>query len=169
MDNFIHNKESGLERYVKLGLTNLWVVKAQNDAAENVLAMFALSKSSLVLSSYDLNVVKRGGVDIDEEIILARDAYPAVEIDYLAISTDCRNQGLGEFIIAEISRRISEDKLSATMFIIVQAYDTSKYSAVEFYKSCGFNYSDHGLLKVQNQMMYGEVPDTKLMFKLLYN
>ena len=143
IDSFIHDKDNGLEKYVTSGLTALWVVKS----GERPVAIFALSKASLILNSFDNQVLKRDGVKIDPDIFDTKDSYPAVEIDYLAVSENWRHKGLGEHIIAKIYEQCCKDRLSATMFITVEAIDTKEYSAVGFYKNCGFKESDYAINK----------------------
>ena len=143
IDSFIHDKDKGLEKYVTSGLTTLWVVKSEVKAV----AIFALSKSSLILSTFDNQVLEREGVHIDQDIFDAKDSYPAVEIDYLAVSENWRHKGLGEHIIAKIYEQCCKDKFSATKFLTVEAIDTREYSAVGFYKKCGFKESDYAFNK----------------------
>lgn len=49
MDDFIHDKARGLDRFIKLGVSNLWVVSYEGE----VVAMFALGKDALVLNNED--------------------------------------------------------------------------------------------------------------------
>lgn len=161
IDSFIHNKEKGLEKYVVSGLTALWIVRNN----ESPVAIFALSKSSLILNSFDNQELERGGVKIDPDIFDSKDNYPAVEIDYLAVAKEWRGKGLGEHIIAKIYEQICKDKFSATMFITVEAIDTPGYSAVGFYKKCGFKESDHAINKRLSQLNFtGTQSLTKRMY-----
>ena len=161
IDSFIHDKENGLEKYVTSGLTALWVVKSE----EKPVAIFALSKASLILNSFDNKVLERDGVKIDPDIFDTKDSYPAVEIDYLAVSENWRHKGLGEHIIAMIYEQCCKDRLSATMFITVEAIDTKDYSAVGFYKKCGFKESDYTLNKnLSNFAFTGSQSITTLMY-----
>ena len=143
IDSFIHDKKNGLEKYVTSNLTALWVVKAE----ESPVAIFALSKASLILNSFDNQALARDGVKIDPDIFDTKDSYPAIEIDYLAVSENWRDKGLGEHIIAKIYEKCCKDTLSATMFITVEAINTKDYSAVSFYKKCGFKESDYSINK----------------------
>ena len=161
IDSFIHDKEKGLERYVTSGLTALWVVKAE----ELPVAFFALSKASLILNSFDNQVLQRDGVKIDQDIFDTKDSYPAVEIDYLAVDENWRNKGLGEHIISKIYEQCLKDRLSATMFITVEAIDTGGYSAVGFYKKCGFKESEYAINKrLSNFNFTGSQSLTKRMY-----
>ncbi len=164
MDNFIHDKERGLEKYVKLRLTNLWIVKSGVD----VIALFALSKGTLTLSSDDRNNLERSGMQIDEKIFYDRATYPSIEIDYLAISETMSRQSIGSFILNEIAKQAMADRLSATMFLTVEAIDTLAYSAVRFYKKNDFKDSEHGIIRNQNRQREGEKCDTRRMYRVLY-
>lgn len=150
VDLFIHDKERGLDKYVTSGLTALWMVKKE----ERPVAFFALSKSSLILNSFDNQVLGYNGVKIDTDIFDTKDSYPAVEIDYLAVSKNWRHKGLGEHIISKIYEQCCKDTFSATMFITVEAIDTKDYSAVGFYKKCGFKESDYTLNKRLSNFIY---------------
>lgn len=118
------------------------------------MAIFALSKASLILNSFDNQVLEREGVKIDPDIFDTKDSYPAVEIDYLAVSENWKCKGLGEHIIAKIYEQCCKDRLSATMFITVEAIDTKDYSAVGFYKKCGFKESDYTVNKRLSNLIF---------------
>lgn len=49
IDKFIKNKERGLEKFIKLRLSNLWVVFERGEAV----ALFALSKDAIMLNNED--------------------------------------------------------------------------------------------------------------------
>lgn len=164
MDDFIHNTETGLQLYVKLGITNLWIVK-DND---RIVALFALSKNVLRLSSSDKPVLEAQGMSIAESIFETKETYPSVEIDYLAISKDYQRKNLGIFLINKIAERAITDVFSATMFLTVEAIDTPEYSAVPFYKKCDFSDSEHGITRNQNMLMYGDRSLTRRMYRPLY-
>lgn len=55
MDDFIHDKEKGLAKYIELKLSKLWLVYE----GEEVVAFFALSKDALVLNSQDRNIIEK--------------------------------------------------------------------------------------------------------------
>lgn len=165
MDTFIHDQQKGINAYVELGLTKLWTVKCQDE----IIAIFALSKGTLILSSFDRTNLERKGLSIIDDIFDYKDTYPAIEIDYLAVSEKWRHKNIGSFILNEIERKAAEDQFSATMFITVEAIETSKYSAVGFYKKLDFVDSEHGLLRNQNRMLHGETSTTRRMYRPIYN
>lgn len=172
MDDFIHNKDYGLPKFIEYGLSNLWIVYENN----NVVAFFSLSKDILILNSEDIRQIgndKSMSLVLppqDEDKFWEQEKYPAIEIDYLAVCERIRKDTkyhLGTFIIEFIAKRAIEDQLSATMFLTVEALDSRDYSATEFYKKCGFEYSEHGLVQNQNKINSGDKPTTKRMYRLL--
>lgn len=165
MDDFIHDLKSGLNLYVELGLTNLWTVKI----GEDVVAIFALSKSVLTLNSDDRRYLAGDGLKMDEVIFENKDNFPAIEIDYLAVSEKHRERKIGSFILNEIAMKACSDQLSATMFLTVEALVIpGVYSAVEFYKKNSFKDSEHGVIRDLVKQRNGEVCTTKRMYRLLY-
>jgi len=139
-------------------------------------AFFSLSKDTLILNSEDIRQIGNNKAissvppSQDEGKFWEQEKYPAIEIDYLAVCERIRKDPkyhLGTFIIEFIAKRAIEDQLSATMFLTVEALDTRDYSAIEFYTKCGFEYSEHGLVKNQNKIVNGEIPTTKRMYRLL--
>lgn len=165
MDDFIHDLKGGLNLYVELGLTNLWTVKI----GEDVVAIFALSKSVLTLNSDDRRYLAEDGLKMDEAIFENKDNFPAIEIDYLAVSEKHRERKIGSFILNEIAMKACSDQLSATMFLTVEALVIpGVYSAVEFYKENSFKDSEHGVIRDLVKQRNGEICTTKRMYRLLY-
>lgn len=165
MDDFIHDLKGGLNLYVELGLTNLWTVKI----GEDVVAIFALSKSVLTLNSDDRRYLVGDGLKMDEAIFENKDNFPAIEIDYLAVSEKHRERKIGSFVLNEIAMKACSDQLSATMFLTVEALVVSGvYSAVGFYKKNGFKDSEHGVIRNLVKQRNGEVSTTRRMYRLLY-
>lgn len=174
MDDFIHDKENGLAKFIKLRLSNLWVVLEKGVAV----AFFALSKDSLTLNFDDRRNIERNEkkaktlVPVKEDVdkFWDKDKYSAIEIDYLAVREDKRDNPdirLGSLIIAAIEEQAKVDKLSSTLFITVEALDTAKYSAVGFYLKCGFDYSEVAQNKYNYDAVYGNLPTTKRMYKII--
>lgn len=165
MDKFIHSREEGLQKYVDLGLTNLFVVKEQ----ETIIALFSLSKNSIVLDNFDRKNVKNdgGGQTMSHRIIEERDSFPAIEIDYLAVA-ECKRETenkYGSVIIDEIRNFALNDYGSATMFITVKALHTQKYSAVGFYRKCRFIISENDM---NGYFCPGDDATTVQMYKPLF-
>ncbi|MDE6690018.1 MAG: N-acetyltransferase [Prevotella sp.] len=146
MDNFIHNQENGLAKFIKYGLSNLWLVYEGN----KVVAFFALSKDALVLNSDDIRTICRDGKkavtlpEQDDDKFWEREKFPAIEIDYLAVCKEKREE--------------PDEHLGL---------DTEKYSAVEFYRSCGFETSEKGRIQNYNRIRNGEQPTTQRMYKII--
>lgn len=173
MDDFIHDKEIGLDKFIKLHLSNLWIVYEKG----KVVAFFALSKDALMLNSEDRLTIERDKekstafvAPEDFDKFWNKEKYPAIEIDYLAVCKEKRenpNDHTGTFIIEEISRMAEADRFSATMFLTVEALDTKEYSAVEFYRNCDFEFSEVALNKYNYEVMYGNQPTTRRMYKLI--
>lgn len=173
MDDFIHNKENGLDKFIKLRLSKLWIVYENNKA----IAFFALSKDALVLNNEDRRTIESNNeksealVDHgDADKLWGYDKFPAIEVDYIAVCKEKRNKPddhLGTFIIEEIERMASADNLSATMFLTVEALDTKDYSAVDFYRKCDFKFSEVALNKYNYEAMFGNRPTTRRMYKLI--
>ena len=164
MDAFIHDTEKGLNLYVKLGLTKLWIVRDSH----TIIALFALSKGALRLSTSDRSTLEAQVISIEETIFDTKETYPSIEIDYLAVREGYRKKHIGSFIVNAIAQRAARDDLSATMFLTVEAIDTTEYSAVGFYYKCDFKDSEHGLVRNQNMLINGNRSCTKRMYRPLY-
>ena len=173
MDNFIHDQENGLAKFIRLRLSNLWIVIENGKAV----AFFALSKDALVLNNEDRQNIERKEINAvalpvpdDADKFWDKEKFPAFEIDYLAVCNDKRSNSdehLGTFIVEEICRMADADIFSATLFLTVEALDTKEYSAVDFYKKCGFQFSDVAQNKYNYEVMFGNQPTTRRMFKLI--
>ena len=173
MDDFILDKENGLDKFIQLRLSNLWIVREN----ETPVAFFALSKDALMLNSEDRRNIehKEQNASIlpsndDADKFWDKEKYPAIEIDYLAVCKEKRdnpNDHMGTYIIEEICRMAEADIFSATMFLTVEALDTKEYSAVDFYRSCDFEFSDVAQNKYNYETMYGNQPTTRRMYKLI--
>lgn len=173
MDAFIRDKDNGLARFIGYGLSNLWLVLE----GDKVIAFFALSKDALVLNGEDMRMIsgdeKKSAAlpSQDEDKFWDREKYPALEIDYLAVCQEKRedpNEHIGAYIIEEICRMIRADQYSATLFLTVEALDTKEYSAVNFYRKCDFEFSEVGKIRYYNSIRFGEQPTTQRMYRVIY-
>lgn len=132
MDSFIHKRLSDV---LKDSQYNLYLVK--NDD-EKVVALFVFSEGTVVLdkdryleegiTGSDHALFNNNGIDI-------RTCYQTLEIDYLAVSSDCRHSHIGTTIIEQLSFKAKE---LGKHFMTVNAYHNSNYSAIEFYRKNGF-------------------------------
>ena len=173
MDDFIHNPKDGLAKFIKLHLSNLWIVFEN----EKAVAFFALSKDALMLNNEDRRTIESDkekatalAAPEDADKLWEKEKYPAIEIDYLAVCKEKRDEPedhLGTAIIQKIAQFAAADKLSATMFLTVEALDTKEYSAVEFYRNCDFEFSDVAQNKYNYDSMFGNQPTTRRMYKLI--
>lgn len=106
----------------------------------------------------------------DSDKFWNKEKYPAIEIDYLAVCKEKRidpEEHLGTAIIQKIAQLAAADKLSATMFLTVEALDTKEYSAVKFYRNCDFEFSEVAQNRYNYDIMYGNQPTTRRMYKLI--
>ena len=173
MDDFIHDQKDGLAKFIKLRLSNLWIVFE----GEKAVAFFALSKDALMLNSEDRRTIESDkekatalAAPEDADKLWEKEKYPAIEIDYLAVCKEKREEPedhLGTAIIQKIAQFAAADKLSATMFLTVEALDTKEYSAVKFYLNCDFEFSDVAQNKYNYESMFGNQPTTRRMYKLI--
>lgn len=173
MDDFIHDPKDGLAKFIKLRLSNLWIVFE----GEKAVAFFALSKDALMLNSEDRRTIERDkekaaslAAPEDAEKLWEKEKYPAIEIDYLAVCKEKREEPedhLGTAIIQKIAQFAAADKLSATLFLTVEALDTKEYSAVKFYRNCDFEFSDVAQNKYNYDSIFGNQPTTRRMYKLI--
>ena len=173
MDDFIHDPKEGLSKFIKLRLSNLWIVFE----GEQAVAFFALSKDALMLNNEDRKTIERDkekatalAAPEDADKLWEKEKYPAIEIDYLAVCKEKREEPedhLGTAIIQTIAQFAAADKLSATMFLTVEALDTKEYSAVDFYRKCDFEFSDVAQNKYNYESMFGNQPTTRRMYKLI--
>ena len=173
MDDFIHDPKDGLAKFIKLRLSNLWIVFE----SEKAVAFFALSKDALMLNSEDRRTIERDkekstalAAPEDADKLWEKEKFPAIEIDYLAVCKEKREEPddhLGTAIIQKIAQFAAADKLSATMFLTVEALDTKEYSAVKFYRNCDFEFSDVAQNKYNYEAAFGNQPTTRRMYKLI--
>ena len=173
MDAFIHDRANGLEKFISYGLSTLWYVYE----GDKVVAFFALSKDALVLNGDDIRAIggdeRKSAVlpSQDEDKFWEREKYPALEIDYLAVCQEKREdpkEHLGRALIAKIEQFVRDDRLSATLFMTVEALDSREYSAVDFYRKCDFEFSEVGRIRNYNKIRYGEQPTTQRMYKVIF-
>lgn len=139
MDKFIH---TGLALSIKNHYCQLYSVSA----GQQVVALFALSFDSVDLDNDDKEEIATGisttgmpDVDYDyEETFYSKRRYPALDIAYLAVREDLREQHIGQYLVSQIRKKAKEQRFAGCQFITVEAYNTKEYSAVGFYSKCGF-------------------------------
>jgi GNAT superfamily N-acetyltransferase len=81
--------------------------------------------------------IPKPNIALENQEYLSENEFPAVEITYLAVEKDWRGQGIGEYIISQVERKVQRERPECE-FITVEAYITKGYSAVGFYNHCDF-------------------------------
>ncbi|MCC8119785.1 MAG: GNAT family N-acetyltransferase [Bacteroidales bacterium] len=139
MDKFIQNK-------LWMSIENCFCrAYGCYDEKEALVAFYALSFDSLNLDDDAKEDLQLSLGMKDKEIaphyqdtFFSKGRYPAMEIAYLAINEDYRNQGLGRTIIEAIVSQAETQTLAGCQFLTVEALVTPAYSAIGFYSKCGF-------------------------------
>ena len=133
MDEFIRTQLDDLlsndPRY------SLYVVR--NDGAD-IVAFFVISIGAFVDNKgeyADLPFGKPWGYMDEDSELRSCLRYPTLEIDYLAVRKDCRNNGIGHQVVLELIGLATERDM---FFLTVDAYHDASYSAIPFYEKQGF-------------------------------
>ena len=116
--------------------SDIYVVRIKGDSKP--CAIFVLSKSFLVLDTYDINELKGDYSEVPEKE-LRYEQYPAIEIDLLAVEKSLQHKYIGKTIIDQIARFHEKFGFIDELFILVDAYYEKGYSAIPFYEHCGFH------------------------------
>ena len=80
--------------------------------------------------------------------------FPSIEIQYLAVKKEYRGQYIGKDIISIINSFKYDSYYHHPLFMSVQAYRTTEYSAVGFYEKCRFWASEFVNPNVETVRMY---------------
>ena len=133
MDEFIHDslasflqEHSQYELYVAI------------EEGIGVVAMFVTSEGALIDREGEFDDIPYGKPwgYMDEDLqVQTGTMYLTLEIDYLAVRKDLRENGYGKEIIAELIRKARSNHC---YFLTVDAYHTKNYSAIPFYEKQGF-------------------------------
>lgn len=155
MDNFIHEK---LQGYLSRTDCDAYVIKL----GENIVAMLSLGDDILTLDDDDKDdmisgFIPKPNIALENQEYLSENEFPAVEITYLAVEKNWRGQGIGEYSISQVERKVQRERPECE-FITVEAYITKGYSAVGFYSHCDFT-------PAEPPMGY---KDTLRMYKVLH-
>lgn len=159
MDQFLHE---GLQQSIDNHYCNAYYVTIGKD----VVAMFALSYDSIDLD-YDDKDELMNGISATAspslsteyiEVFYSKRRYPALDIAFLAVRNDLREQGIGEAIVRQIEVQARKQDFAGCQFISVEALCTKEYSAVNFYHKCGFAPNEYP----------NPSKDTLRMYKTLY-
>lgn len=133
---------------------------------EELLAIYALSFDSLDLDSDDKEELQAGisstGTPVVDwnykDTFYSKPRYPALDIAYLAVKEEYRGNGVGHSIVEMIMERAREQSFAGCQFLTVEALATKEYSAVGFYRRCGFTPNE----------VRKPYKDTLRMFRTLY-
>ena len=132
MDDFIHyNLQSFLD-------SNSCLSYCLKDENEKVVAFF-------ILQSDQISIVDEDTIDdmqlIHPNLSVTSIEYKTMEIEYLAVATAHQRKGIGTECIRQILD-IAKEQQRDTFFLTVDAYKSREYSAVPFYRKCGFDALD---------------------------
>ena len=95
-------------------------------------AIFVLSKSFLVLDTYDIKELNGDYSDVPEEE-LRYEQFPAIEIDLLAVDKSLQHKHIGKTIIEQIAANQAKFGFADELFMLVDAYYEKGYTAIPFY------------------------------------
>lgn len=136
MDTFIHTR---LSAFLRAYNCRFYVLRNEQGT---VVAMFVTSGGQLVLDEDCKDDLRMKFPDIEERPELKdyweAGVFPSIEIDYLAVRKEYRNQHIGRDIISIIESFKNDVFYNHPLFLSVDAYCTSIYSAVPFYEKCRF-------------------------------
>ena len=133
MDDFIHHN---LQSFLDTKPCNAYCLK---DATETIVAFFVLQPEMISILDED---TKEDMQLIHPDIQLETIEYKTMEIEYLAVSKKRQRQGIGTECIAQIMSIAQEMQDEELFFLTADAFKTGEYSAVPFYRKCGFDALD---------------------------
>lgn len=140
MDIFIHSDlKSSLEEHK----CDSYIVV---DNSNTVVGFFALCKDYLILDD-DYKEDMRDGFSVtpkpvfhnedEKSSYLETHVFQVLDIAYLAVRHDRQRKGIGRSIVLKIFE-MARNIEPSLMFVTVDALFLKEYSAVEFYRKCGF-------------------------------
>ena len=155
MDEFIHNK---FQEYLKKPGCDTYTIKQ----GDEIVAMLSLGDDKLSLDDDDKDDMRSGfvpkpNIALEDKEFLEEKEFQAIEITYLAVKKEKREQGIGEYIISQVESKVQRENPECE-FITVEAYKTKDYSAVGFYSKCDFTPAELPL----------SYKDTLRMYKVLH-
>ena len=139
MDDFIQAKENGLESFMKSKTDiSAYVAKIEHD----VVAFFSIRESTLELDEDDkedmvMGISSKPDIAYKNPSYLSEKVFKALEISYFAVHKDKQKQGIG-FALLNVIKEYAIRKIEDCQFIMVGAYHSHDYSAVDFYSKFGF-------------------------------
>lgn len=132
MDNFIH---SGLDKILEDDKYSLFIVRDEKNV---IVAMFVVSNGIVIRDKDEYHELETTGSPyavFENGSIIDKTCFPTIEIDYLAVQKEYRNQGIGTTIINELSLLARSNNKH---FLTVDAFHNEKYSAIPFYEKVQF-------------------------------
>ena len=152
MDTFIHTR---LSAFLRAYNCRFYVLRTEQGV---VVAMFVVSAGQLFLDEDCKDDLRLKFPDIEEWASLhdywEAGVFPSIEIDYLAVKKEYRNQHIGEDILSIIESFKDDTFYRHPLFLSVNAYCTREYSAVKFYERCGFWASEFRGQQIDSLRMY---------------
>jgi len=137
IDDFIHSE---LQSYVDMGNCQLFIVR-ENGV---IVAMYCLDNLNLHISEVTKSKMREGVKPMPQKDLGPDDFYwlkpffDSVEITYLAVDKSKQHSHIGSFIVEYILNEIAADNNNVCDFVAVRALKCNGYSAVPFYRKCGF-------------------------------
>jgi len=137
IDDFIHSE---LQDYIYMGSCQLYLIRDQDE----VVAMYCLDRHNLLLSDTVKEKMHEGAKPAPQNAPDADSPYwfksffEAVEITYLAVAKSRQHKHIGSFIIERIMAEVAKDENVKCDFVTVRALKHDNYTAVPFYRNCGF-------------------------------
>lgn len=152
MDTFIHTR---LSSFLRAYNCRFYVLRDR----QVIVAMFVVSAGQLFLDEDCKDDLRLKFPDVetwpDLQDYWEAGVFPSIEIDYLAVRKDYRDQHIGKDILS-IIETFHQDKefYNNPLFLSVNAYCTKEYSAVGFYERCGFWPSELISQRIDSLRMY---------------
>lgn len=152
MDDFIHSE---LQDYLWMGSCQMYVIRD----GEDIVAMYCLDQHNLCLSEVVKEKMQDGTKPSPQDAPDADSPYwfkpffDAVEITYLAVSSERQHQHIGSFIVERIMEQVAQNPDIHCDFVTVRALKHDDYTAVPFYRNCGF-YPAEQEVEGRNLFMY---------------
>lgn len=152
MDTFIHTR---LSAFLKAYNCRFYVLRNEQGI---VVAMFVTSGGHLYLDEDCKDDLRLKFPDIEEWAELKdyweAGVFPSIEIDYLAVKKEYRDQHIGTDIISIIESFKDDAFYNHPLFLSVNAYCTDEYTATGFYERCRFWASEFRGQHVDSLRMY---------------
>lgn len=154
MDDFIH--DGRLQAFLDEYACSFYVARD----GEDIVGMFVINRGYIELDEDCKEDLEMKFPDIQKIPLIApywgTGCFPSIEIDYLAVKKELRESHahIGRQMIREIMSHWEDAEYDNPLFLSVDAYCTSKYSAVRFYERCNFWKSEFKNPNIDTWRMY---------------